>query len=783
MKFIHIPKIIAVFSGILFLSIEGSDNSNNLSKREIIVHKNKGLSFGQTRPLILNNDQKPSLKNNNVLKKRAQDENPDNSIVILTGDTFKDQTSTGKWLVKFFSPSCGACKMLQPIWLEVAKDYTISDESKKAKGIKFGSVNCLENYAFCTIEKIESWPTVRSIQNGEILDNLIGAVAKKRFNDFTEDVILTTQNFDEKVKQGIWFIKFYSPNCVHCKKLAPIWTEVTNEFAPLLNKKNIFLGEFNCQSDPKKCSDLKIPGYPTINSYNNGVLIEECESQAKEGLIDYIKGLESKFGNLGKEENKKEPAIPTENKKEPAIPNGNQKDAAIPNENKQEHEAPIVANKPVAKVSFREEMTQLPLWNMENVNGGVVGLGDVDYNKKTKESIWLINFYVPGCAGCDKLDKELEMLSKNSKNEVNIGKVNCNVYKMLCNDLHIEQFPTIRLVDKDYHIDYLKNEKTSNGLGYFLAEMGVSSKNINKYTSLNDLEDSLIDTRGYNDKKEGFMFVFIDANSEKADLPHGLPSGEAVPLAYAKLASVYSFNKNQFYLVKDDNLKVQLYNQVNKEKIQSAKEVKTPLVVAINRGHATKYPESIDSIKELAEWMSKSVKSFYETRVTTIDTENSDRFLKESDYLVLAVTNGESGNKHNDVIRAMTDSQAEFELQFSDDINFKGKNVKFGVLDAKKWDKYILRVFKLSANNIPAILVLEPKKNLYYIIKNISPFAQVKPQTSPFSLKTSILSALQFVPTFIANDHPDNIYVTRLLTSSKFMSKTKEFAFALSDTL
>lgn len=43
----------------------------------------------------------------------------------------------------------------------------------------------------------------------------------------TEDVVeLTETDFDEMIKGLPTFVKFYSPSCPHCMKLAPVWDRV-----------------------------------------------------------------------------------------------------------------------------------------------------------------------------------------------------------------------------------------------------------------------------------------------------------------------------------------------------------------------------------------------------------------------------------------------------------------------------------------------------------------------------------------------------------------------------
>lgn len=93
-----------------------------------------------------------------------------------------------------------------------------------------------------------------------------GAVA----SEFTSQhlVHLTNSNFDEKMGDGkVYFIKFYAPWCGHCKRLAPTWKELAEDFK---SSSKIAIAHVDCTTDREVCTTADIKGYPTLKVFHKG---------------------------------------------------------------------------------------------------------------------------------------------------------------------------------------------------------------------------------------------------------------------------------------------------------------------------------------------------------------------------------------------------------------------------------------------------------------------------------------------------------------------------------
>lgn len=73
-------------------------------------------------------------------------------------------------MVDFWASWCSPCKIVAPTIAELAKEY----EGK----VKFVKVNTDENQDLATRYKIRGIPTLMFFKNGEMVDQIIGAVPK-----------------------------------------------------------------------------------------------------------------------------------------------------------------------------------------------------------------------------------------------------------------------------------------------------------------------------------------------------------------------------------------------------------------------------------------------------------------------------------------------------------------------------------------------------------------------------------------------------------------------------
>ncbi|GFR29666.1 dnaJ homolog subfamily C member 10 [Trichonephila clavata] len=183
---------------------------------------------------------------------------------------------------------------------------------------------------------------------------------------------------------------------------------------------------------------------------------------------------------------------------------------------------------------------------------------------KSKNEIWVIDFFVPWCGPCQRLAPQWRKLGKMLARvpSVRIGQVDCQAHSGLCHDLGIDSYPTIRLYPRGVtgisrfssYNDWNRDAPSIQAWIYNFLPSKVHSLNISTYRKvLNDENPWLIDyyvpwcshCRTFNPVFEKIALVMEDR------VKAGKINCDEFP-KLCQLASVHAYPTVMFYEGKKD---------------------------------------------------------------------------------------------------------------------------------------------------------------------------------------------------------------------------------------
>lgn len=97
-------------------------------------------------------------------------------------------------------------------------------------------------------------------------------------------------NFDQEIKEGTVFVKFFAPWCGHCKRMAPTWEQLAASYE---DNAAVKIGHVDCTADDNQnraiCDSQGVNGFPTLIVYKDGKKIEEYSGKRDlSALQDFV---------------------------------------------------------------------------------------------------------------------------------------------------------------------------------------------------------------------------------------------------------------------------------------------------------------------------------------------------------------------------------------------------------------------------------------------------------------------------------------------------------------
>ncbi|KAG0219910.1 thioredoxin-like protein [Mortierella sp. GBAus27b] len=308
-----------------------------------------------------------------------------------------------------------------------------------------------------------------------------------------------------------------------------------------------------------------------------------------------------------------------------------------------------------------------------NALGKVVALDQESYERRTRFGPWLVEYYAPWCGHCKALAPIYDELAVVLKDKVNVGKVDCTQNEDICRQEQIRGYPTIKLHQHGQSVEYRKQRSLESMSEFALGATVPSLKPVN----LGDLDDV----------KDGNDVAFIYVHKADTSL---------------KVTEIMEMLSQIYYE------QISIYSSVDPE-LASHLSVTGPALVVLKNNRQYQYQGSLSDASSIQSW----IEQIRNPIVTTLTSYNTGTFLSQPGWIALglvdpskpATTVGrreliEAAQKYHDTLEGRT---------LLDD-----KALRFAILDATKWEGYVHGAFNLQLSNLPAVVVVNSRQEMFY---------------------------------------------------------------------
>lgn len=232
-------------------------------------------------------------------------------VLILKPASLDEYLEHGDLILEYYLPPCNSCSRT-PSSLD-----NLGDSLNSSSSLTLAAIDCVKHFQYCLKKKIRQYPQLSYIkrnsgkmENKKHIKEVIDFMAQYNISIKTFEVagskhfqvyspissdscvpghvfILKPNRFYTSISKGTYFIKFFSPYCISCKRFLPIWKEVA---ANMVNVTSVCIAEYDCRSGMDICKELNTTRVPSLVWFNDGKLVKKYEGARSASQIDLFVG-------------------------------------------------------------------------------------------------------------------------------------------------------------------------------------------------------------------------------------------------------------------------------------------------------------------------------------------------------------------------------------------------------------------------------------------------------------------------------------------------------------
>lgn len=444
--------------------------------------------------------------------KVPEPEKPKKKVVTaLTTDNFEGHIAKGDHFVKFFTPWCGHCKSLAPVWKGLAGTY--ESDTK----VTIAEVDCTQHESVCNQYDVKGYPTLIWFRDGKKVEGYNKGRSLEDLKAYTEKMLTKEEgvpakevdDFKQQISKGYHFVEFYTPWCEHCKTLAPDWKTLTKD---LKQEGKVTASQVDCQKlGSTVCDANGIEVYPTMVWFKDGERIDSFHGVLDiEGLHSYVKKMvaidDSHFKTLTADTFKKAVSkshhfvefytpwcehCQTMAPRLEELAEGLKDDSTITvakvdcekygkslcDEMEVEVYPTLMWFKDGERLDkfsgmmeieglkkYVKKMTSLEESNFKDLTGET-------FKTKISKGHSFVEFFTPWCEHCKTLTPTLQQIADSYKDKLTVAKIDCMLYAKLCDDHQIEHYPVMTWYKDGKKVDRFSGVKSLEYLKEYVDKM------------------------------------------------------------------------------------------------------------------------------------------------------------------------------------------------------------------------------------------------------------------------------------------------------------------------